>query len=340
MTAVGGVGSDREPALEARDLAVSFRLDGGTTLKAVRGVDLALHRGETLGLVGESGSGKSTLARALVRGHEPTSGRILFDNADITELSQRRLRALRPRIQMIFQDPFASIDPRMQVGDILAEPLRVHRRGTKSEIDDRISELLRRVGLGEDARLRYPSQFSGGQLQRISIARALTLEPEVLIADEPVSALDVSIQAQITELLDEVRAEFSLSTLIIAHDLALVHKITDRIAVMYLGEVVERGETDDVVAAPQHPYTAALLSASPVPDPRVERHRDRIVLRGEPPSPVSPPSGCPFHPRCPIARDHCASEAPELRERGRGRPVACHYTGELDASVVEPASAG
>jgi oligopeptide/dipeptide ABC transporter ATP-binding protein len=320
--------------VEIRDLTVRFRIDRHRTLAAVRGVNLTLRRGETLGLVGESGSGKSTLALALMRAHPPSAGTITFDGRDITRLPERELRTLRPRMQMIFQDPFASLDPRMRVGDIVAEPLRVHRRGTRQEIDRKVGDLLRRVGLPRDAHLRYPSQFSGGQRQRISIARALALEPELLVADEPVSALDVSIQAQIIALLDEIRVEFGLTTLVIAHDLALVHQITDRIAVMYLGEIVEEGPTDEVVFDPQHPYTASLLSATPVADPRIERHRERIVLRGEPPSPISPPSGCTFHPRCPIARDVCATEVPALVDRGAGRPVACHFAGELGPVIT------
>lgn len=323
------------PLVEIRDLTVRFRVGRHQTLTAVRSVDLDIHRGETVGLVGESGSGKSTLARALMRAHEPSSGSIRFDGDELTGLSPRELRPYRSRMQMIFQDPFASLDPRMQVGDIVAEPLRVHRRGSKMEIRERVQELLRRVGLPRDAHLRYPTQFSGGQQQRISIARALALEPELLVADEPVSALDVSIQAQIIALLDEVREEFGLTTLVIAHDLALVHQITDRVAVMYLGEIVEKGRTEDVVFEPRHPYTASLLSATPVADPRIERTRERVPLRGEPPSAISPPSGCSFHPRCPIVRDRCADDAPALVERAGGRLSACHYADEV-APVIHP----
>lgn len=316
------------PAAALEGVGVDFTVRHGVKLRAVRAVDLALHRGETLALVGESGSGKSTLARVIVRAITPTAGRVLLDGRDITHLPERRLRTLRPRMQMVFQDPFASLDPRMSVGDIIAEPLRVHRRGNRREISERVEHLLTRVGLPADARGRYPNQFSGGQRQRVSIARALALEPQVLVADEPVSALDVSIQAQIVALLDDIRAEYGLTVLVIAHDLALVQHISDRVAVMYLGELVEVGVADDVVFDPQHPYTASLLSATPVPNPLVERERERIVLGGDPPSPIDPPPGCSFHPRCPIARDRCATDKPPLSLRG-DRLVACHYPGEL-----------
>lgn len=323
------------PLIEVRDLHVRFRLDRHRELPAVRGVNLSVAPKETVGLVGESGSGKSTLARTLMRAHEPTSGMVTFDGVDISRMSERQLRPFRPRMQMVFQDPYGSLDPRMSVGKIVSEPLRVHRRGSRDQIAERVNDLLAQVGLPTGSASRHPAQFSGGQRQRISIARALALGPELLVADEPVSALDVSVQAQILELLAEVRDEFGLATLVIAHDLALVHQITERVAVMYLGEIVEEGSTDEVVFDPQHPYTASLLAATPMPDPRVERHRERIVLAGEPPSPISPPSGCTFHPRCPIARDRCRTEVPAFVDRGKGRPVACHYAGEL-GPIIEP----
>ncbi len=321
------------PFVQVEDLTVTFRVDRNRELRAVRDVNLAIGRGETVGLVGESGSGKSTLARTVVRAERPSHGRVLFDGDDLAQLSDRQLRPYRPRMQMIFQDPFGSLDTRMRVGDIVAEPLRVHRRGTREEIRTKVDQLLERVGLDPAVAHRSPAQFSGGQRQRISIARALALEPEFLVADEPVSALDVSIQAQILALLSEVQADLQLTTLVIAHDLALVHQIADRIAVMYLGEVVEEGPADGVVFLPQHPYTASLLSATPVVDPEFEARRERIVLRGEQPSPLSPPSGCSFHTRCPIARPHCATEAPPLVQIG-DRRVACHYAGEIDPVIV------
>lgn len=319
--------------VQVQDLTVSFRLDRHRSLKAVRDVDLDIAKGSTVGLVGESGSGKSTLARAIVRAEEPSSGRILFDGVDIAGFSRKELKPYRARMQMVFQDPFGSLDPRMRVGAILAEPLRVHGRGDRAAIRDAVTSLLERVGLDASAVHRSPASFSGGQQQRISIARALALRPELLVADEPVSALDVSIQAQILALLAEVQAEMGLTSLVIAHDLALVHQIADRIAVMYLGEVVEEGTADVVVFAPQHPYTVSLLSATPVADPAKEAARERIVLSGEQPSPLAPPPGCAFHTRCPIARPRCRTEAPPL-VTVEGHRVACHYAGEMAPVIV------
>ncbi len=323
------------PLLQTEDLVVRFKV-GRRWLTAVDHVSLSVGRGETVGLVGESGSGKSTYALAVMRAQDPDHGRIVFDGVDITDMRERRLRPYRRRMQMIFQDPFASLDPRMKVGDIVSEPLRVHRIGTRAEIRTRVSSLLEAVGLPASAANRYPAQFSGGQKQRISIARALALEPDLLVADEPVSALDVSIQAQVVAVLDEVRSRFGLTALVIAHDLALVYQITDRIAVMYLGQIIEEGPTADVVFDPQHPYTASLLSASPVPDPQQERDRQRIVLRGDPPSPIDPPTGCRFHTRCPIARDVCRRETPEKTESSPGHTVACHFAGELGPVLAFP----
>ncbi len=317
-----------EPLLVTEDLTVRFRV-GRATLTAVDGVSIAVSRGETLGLVGESGSGKSTFGLTVMRAHEPDRGRVVFDGSDITHSSERELRPIRTRMQMIFQDPFGSLDPRMKVGSIIAEPMRVHRTAPRRAINERVRELLAAVGLPASAAGRYPPQFSGGQRQRISIARALALGPELLVADEPVSALDVSIQAQVISVLDDVRQAFGLTTIVIAHDLALVYQITDRIAVMYAGQIVEEGDTSDVVFRPQHPYTASLLSATPVPDPELEQTRQRIVLRGEPPSGIRFPPGCRFHPRCPIARDVCATEVPALVDVGDGRRVACHFAGEI-----------
>lgn len=326
-----------EPLLRTSDLVVRFRV-GRRFLTAVDGVSLDVARSETLGLVGESGSGKSTFGLTVMRAYKPDAGRIIFDGADITDLDERQLRAFRARMQMIFQDPFASLDPTMSVGAIISEPIRVHRLLDRDEIPGRVSELLEAVGLSPAAAARHPHQFSGGQRQRISIARALALQPELLIADEPVSALDVSIQAQIIKVLDDVKREFGLTTVVIAHDLALVYQITDRIAVMYLGEIVEEGPTARVVFEPQHPYTASLLSATPVPDPELERSRQRIVLRGDPPSPMTPPPACRFHTRCPIARPVCAVEKPPLREMAPGHRVACHFAGELGPVLSEGGS--
>ena len=317
-----------EPLLRLDDLVVRFRV-GRSRLTAVDHVSLAVGRGETVGLVGESGSGKSTLGLTAMRALRPDEGSVWFDGTDLTNLSDRQLRPFRRRMQMVFQDPFASLDPKMKVGKIVSEPLRIHRVGTREEIATKVANLLTAVGLPAAAADRHPGQFSGGQKQRISIARALALDPELLVADEPVSALDVSIQAQVIAVLADVRERFGLTTLVIAHDLALVYQISDRIAVMYLGQIVEQGPTDQVVFHPQHPYTASLLSAAPVPDPQVERTRERIVLGGDPPSPIHPPSGCRFHPRCPIARAQCAQEVPPLTQHQDGSWVACHYPGEI-----------
>lgn len=312
--------------LEVRGLSVSFRV-GRARLQALDGVSLSLARGETLGLVGESGSGKSTFARALMLGLRPDAGEILFDGAPVSRLTGAALKAFRRRMQMVFQDPYSSLDPRMSVARILAEPLAAHGIGTRAERAAVIADLLAKVGLPADAAERLPSQFSGGQRQRIAIARALALSPDALIADEPVSALDVSIQAQIVNLLRDLKEERGIAMLVIAHDLALVHQLSDRIAVLYLGRVVEEGPADSVVATPLHPYTAALLSASPQPDPRAASRR--IVLKGEPPSALDRPSGCAFHPRCPVARARCAEAAPPLAGASDGRRVACFFPGEL-----------
>jgi oligopeptide transport system ATP-binding protein len=304
----------------------------GLAVRAVDGVDLEIRRGETLGLVGESGCGKSTLAR-LVTGLLPvTAGSINFDGSDITALRGARLRRVRRKMQMIFQDPFASLDPRMTVGDILQEPLDNFAIGTVRDRRRRVQELLRLVGLNPNFTNRYPHEFSGGQRQRIGIARALAVNPSFIVCDEPVSALDVSIQAQIINLLQDLQREFNLTYLFIAHDLAVVRHLSDRIAVMYLGKVVETADRNDIYDRPQHPYTKALLSSIPVPDPRVERERAPITLKGEIPSPVNPPSGCRFHPRCPIARvpGICNEVEPALEPHGaRDQVAACHFAGQF-----------
>jgi len=304
---------------------------GGLAVRAVDGVDLEIRRGETLGLVGESGCGKSTLARLITALLPVTGGQILFEGQDITKLRGARLRRIRRKMQMIFQDPFASLDPRMTVGDIVQEPLDNFAIGTRSERQKRVQELLRLVGLNPNFTNRYPHEFSGGQRQRIGIARALAVNPSFIVCDEAVSALDVSIAAQIINLLQDLQREFNLTYLFIAHDLAVVRHLSDRIAVMYLGKVVETADRNDIYDHSQHPYTKALLSSIPVPDPVVEQSRAPILLKGEIPSPVNPPSGCRFHPRCPIARAPgiCSQQEPVLEPHGqRDQVAACHFAGE------------
>jgi oligopeptide/dipeptide ABC transporter ATP-binding protein len=317
-----------EPILSVRDLVKEFPARGGGKVHAVSGVSFDLAEGETLGLVGESGCGKSTTARCVVRLLEATSGQVLFRGRDVLRLKRRDLRALRADLQIVFQDPYASLNPRMQVWSIVAEPLIVHGMSTK-EARARAGELLELVKLRPEHAGRYPHEFSSGQRQRIGVARALALEPDVVVLDEPVSALDVSIQAGVLNLLEELRAELNLSYLFIAHDLSVVRHISDRVAVMYLGQLMEIGTRDDVYNHPAHPYTQALLSAVPVPDPAAERRRTRIVLQGDLPSPVDPPSGCRFRTRCWKAQDVCAEEVPALVDRGQGHPAACHFAEEL-----------
>jgi oligopeptide transport system ATP-binding protein len=304
---------------------------GGLAVKAVDGVDLEVRRGETLGLVGESGCGKSTLARLITALLPVTKGTITFEGQTISKLRGRSLRRIRRKIQMIFQDPFASLDPRMTVGDIIAEPLDNYHIGNAKQRAARVQQLLRLVGLNPNFTNRYPHEFSGGQRQRIGIARALAVNPSFIVCDEAVSALDVSIQAQIINLLQDLQKEFQLTYLFIAHDLAVVRHLSDRIAVMYLGKVVETADRRSIYEAPQHPYTRALLSSIPVPDPGIERNRAPITLKGEIPSPVNPPSGCRFHPRCPIARAPgiCSEQEPPLEPHGHtDQLAACHFAGE------------
>jgi len=330
--------------VEVEDLAVHFPIKRGVLLDrtvgyvyAVDGVSLAVQRGETYGLVGESGCGKSTLARAMLRLTDLTRGHVVFDGTDLSALTGEPLRRMRRRMQMVFQDPLASLDPRQSVESLLVEGLRAHDldkdRGTTAT---RLRELLDAVGLPASALRKYPHEFSGGQRQRIGIARALTVEPDLIVADEPVSALDVSVQAQVINLLEDLQSGFGLTYLVIAHDLAVVRHIADRVGVMYLGGIVEEAGSDELYAEPRHPYTKALLSAVPVPDPVVEDSREQILLTGDLPSPAAPPSGCRFHTRCPWRQPtRCDDERPALREIGTGHRVACHWAEDIEAGRVE-----
>jgi peptide/nickel transport system ATP-binding protein len=335
-------GNGGDALVQVEDLKVYFPIRSGLLfdrhvgdIQAVDGITLWIERGETLGLVGESGCGKSTAGRAILRLYEPTGGSIVFDGEDITHLGERQLRPLRRRMQMVFQDPFASLNPRHSVGRIVGEPLRVYGM-ERSLSGARVRELLELVGLPPDAASRYPHEFSGGQRQRIGVARALALNPEFIVADEPVSALDVSIQAQIINLMEELQDQLGLTYLFIAHDLAVVRHISDRIAVMYLGRIVEVAPADDLYDNPLHPYTITLLSSIPIPDPEIERTRTAIRVEGDLPSPANPPPACRFHTRCPFVQPtRCAEEDPPLRPL-EGHTVACHWAEEIKAGVIEP----
>ncbi|EKP95411.1 ABC transporter ATP-binding protein [Thermaerobacter subterraneus] len=329
--AAGGDPRQPEVLLRLEDVATVFPIQRGWRqtrfLRAVDGVSLEVRRGETLGLVGESGCGKTTLGRTIVRLYRPARGRILFRDRDLAPLDEPALRPVRRHLQMVFQDPYASLDPRMRVEDLIAEPLHLVPGLSRREQRERVRAMLARVGLRPDHALRYPHEFSGGQRQRIGIARALVVEPELVVADEPLSALDVSVQAQILHLLGSLQEELGLSYLLITHDLAVVRHVCQRVAVMYLGRVVEEAPVEELFARPLHPYTQALMAAIPVPDPVRARRRERQLVQGEPPDPVNPPSGCPFRTRCPLAQARCAEEVPELRELAPGHRVACHLAG-------------
>ncbi|HYK53472.1 MAG TPA: dipeptide ABC transporter ATP-binding protein [Candidatus Eremiobacteraceae bacterium] len=326
--------SDSKALVEVEGVTKYFPITAGVfsrhvaDVKAVDGVSFSIKRGETLGLVGESGSGKTTIGRCILRLLEPTTGSIRFGGEDITKIDGKSMRAKRKEMQIIFQDPYASLNPRMTVGDIIAEPLQIHKLAKGPEVDAKVNDLLRTVGLSPYHANRYPHEFSGGQRQRIGVARALAVSPKFIVADEPVSALDVSIQAQVVNLLQDLQQQFGLTYLFIAHDLSVVRHISDRVAVMYVGKIMELADRDSLYEKPLHPYTQSLLSAIPIPDPRSDARRERIILEGDIPSPVRPPSGCRFHTRCPIAYERCKVEVPELLNYG-DHFVACHKVQEL-----------
>lgn len=319
------------PLLDVKNLVMHFPLTEGIifqrqvgAVQAVDGVSFHVNRGETLGLVGESGCGKSTTGRAILQLYKPTSGEVVFDGKDLTKLDGGDMRRMRRHLQMVFQDPYASLNPRMTVGNIVSEPMQIHKLVPKNERTQRVQELLQTVGLNPYFANRYPHEFSGGQRQRIGIARALAANPDFIVCDEPVSALDVSIQAQVVNLLEDLQDKLGLTYLFIAHDLSVVRHISDRVAVMYLGKIVEMADRNALYDDPLHPYTKALLSAVPIPDPVIERKRERIILTGDVPSPINPPSGCHFHTRCPYVMDVCKQQDPAFVDQGGGHFVACH----------------
>jgi oligopeptide transport system ATP-binding protein len=336
------------PLVEVRQLYKRFPIHAGLfsrhigDVKAVDGVDFSIEKGETLGLVGESGSGKTTIGRLILRLLKESSGEIFFDSSDVTKMKSGEIRKLRREMQIIFQDPYASLNPRMTVGEIVGEPLVIHGIARGKAARDRVYELLQLVGLRGYHANRYPHEFSGGQRQRIGVARALAVDPKFIVCDEPVSALDVSIQAQVINLLEDLQQQFGLTYLFIAHDLSVVRHISTRVAVMYVGKIMELSDRDNLYQNPLHPYTQALLSAIPIPDPSVEQRRKRIVLEGDIPSPVDPPSGCRFHTRCPVAFDRCKAEVPVFTEYAKGHFAACHWVEEHNGKapgLVTPAVA-
>ena len=326
------VKSNESTLLEVRNLVKHFPVDNSDdVVQAVDDVSFDIIAGETLGLVGESGCGKSTVGRCLLRLHEPTSGKVIFEGKNIVGLPNREMQSLRREMQIIFQDPYASLNPRLSIRSIISEPLKIHKIGTRAEQNAKVEDLLAKVGLDPKYADRYPHEFSGGQRQRIGIARALALNPKLIICDEPVSALDVSVQAQVVNLLQELQDEFGLTYLFISHGLAVVEHISDRVAVMYLGKIVEICDAAELYEMPLHPYTKALLSAIPIPDPK--HKRERIVLKGDVPTPINPPSGCRFRTRCPIAINQCASVEPELREVANGHFAACIRVDEYNKAI-------
>ena len=320
-----------KPLLEVKNLQMHFPLTQGIifqrkvgAVQAVDGISFAVKKGETLGLVGESGCGKSTTGRTILQLYKPTDGEVIFNGTDLIKLDSGDMRKMRRHLQMIFQDPYASLNPRMTVGNIVSEPMQIHNLVPKAERTKRVQELLQTVGLNPYFANRYPHEFSGGQRQRIGIARALAANPDFIVCDEPVSALDVSIQAQIVNLLEDLQDQFGLTYLFIAHDLSVVRHISDRVAVMYLGKIVELADRNELYENPMHPYTKALLSAIPIPDPVIEKQRERIILTGDVPSPINPPTGCHFHTRCPYVMDVCKQVDPPFTEKASGHLVACH----------------
>src|SRR5947208_8892895 len=328
--------------IDVRDLKMHFPLTQGIIrhrvigyVRAVDGISFSIERGQTLGLVGESGSGKTTIGRTIVRLYKPTDGQILFGDKDLAKMDGEGLRLARQRVQMIFQDPFASLNPRYTIGSLIAEPMHIYKVASNREIRERTEVLLRVVGLRPEYIDRYPHEFSGGQRQRIAVARALSINPEFIIADEPVSALDVSIRAQVLNLLQRLQQQFNLTYLFVSHDLSVVRHVADRIAVMYLGKIVELSDRDELYAAPKHPYTKALLSAIPIPDPQIEKRRRRIILSGDLPSPINIPSGCRFHTRCPMAQQVCREVDPAFeRKEGREHYAACHFSEKVTPPVA------
>ena len=322
--------------VQVKDLVKHFPITQGIVLqrqvgavRAVDGISFDVHKGETLGLVGESGCGKSTTGRTVIQLYRPTSGSVIFDGVDLVATKGDDLRKMRRKMQMIFQDPYASLNPRMTVAEIVGEPLVVHQVASGKDVEQRVEQLLQVVGLNPSFANRFPHEFSGGQRQRIGVARALALQPSFIVCDEPISALDVSIQAQVVNLLEELQSQFNLTYLFIAHDLSMVRHISDRVAVMYLGVIVEIASRDEIYLSPLHPYTQALLSAVPIPDPFAEAQRQRVILQGDVPTPTNPPSGCRFRTRCPIAQPACAESRPEFRELKPGHFVACHFADQF-----------